>query len=84
MGPVLLDVIPWSDDRREAVHAALIEHGEVILCAMHADRAALRTVALDLQTRPVEVGALLCHPVVVGVRASVRFVETRVHLREAP
>jgi hypothetical protein len=84
MGPVFLDVIPWSDDRREVVHAALIEHGEVVLCAMHADGAALRAVVLDLQACPVEVGALLCHPVVVGVRASVRFVEARVLLREAP
>ncbi|MGH4027275.1 MAG: protein DpdJ [Pseudonocardiaceae bacterium] len=84
LGPTVLDVVPWSDERRNAVHAALIEQGEVVLRARHPDRTALRAVVLDLQTRPVEVGTLLCHPVVVGLGTSVRFVLARVLLREAP
>nr|WP_277349700.1 protein DpdJ [Planosporangium thailandense] len=82
--PTALDVVPWDDDRRATVHETLIEQREVILRARHTDRAMLRTAILDLQTRPVEVGALLCHPVVVGMRQSVHLVEARVHLREAP
>jgi hypothetical protein len=82
--PTAVDVVPWDDDRRSALHEVLLEQREVILRARHADRLVLRMVILDLQTRPVEVGALLCHPVVVGIRRSVHFVEAFVLLREAP
>jgi len=84
LGPAVLDVVPWSDECREMVHATLVEQREVLLRARHADRATLRAVILDLQTRPVEVGALLCHPVVVGLRTSVQFIDARVLLRESP
>jgi hypothetical protein len=84
LGPITLDVVPWNDDCREALHTALVERGEVVLRTAQSDAAALRAVVLDLQTRPIEVGSLLCHPVVVGVRTSPRFVQTRVLLREAP
>jgi hypothetical protein len=43
----------------------------------------LRAALIDLQTHPVEVGPLMCHPVAVGHRTSARFVESRVFLREA-
>jgi hypothetical protein len=84
LGPITLDVVPWNDDCRQALHTTLVERGEVILRAEQADAATLRAVVLDLQTRPIEVGSLLCHPIVVGVRTSLRFVQTRVLLREAP
>ncbi len=84
LGPVVFDVAPWDDKRRKELQELLIEQGEVALRAGHADREVLRSAVLDLQTQPVEVGALLCHPVVLGVRRTVRFVEARVLLREAP
>lgn len=82
LGPFAFDVVPWSDERREELHEVLREHGEVVLCAGHDDRAALRAAVVDLQVWPVEVGALLCHPVVVGQSTSARFVQSRVLLRE--
>jgi hypothetical protein len=83
LGPPEFDVTPWNDDRRLALHDALREHREVMLRAGHAERLALRAALVDLQAHPVEVGPLLCHPVVVGHRTSARFVESRVLLREA-
>lgn len=83
LGPLAFDVVPWSDERRDELHNVLREHGEVVLRAGHSDRAVLRTAVVDLQVRPIEVGALLCHPVVVGQHTSARFVQNRVLLREA-
>lgn len=84
LGPAVFDVARWDDKRRKELHELLIEQREVALRVGHADRAVLRSVLLDLQTQPVEVGALLCHPVVLGVRKTVRFLEARMLLREAP
>lgn len=83
LSPVVVDVVPWDDDHRVAVHDALREHREIVLRAGHSDRRALRAAVIDLQASPVEVGPLLCHPVVVGQRTSLRFTECRVLLREA-
>ena len=83
LGPFEFDVVPWSDERREELHKVLREHGEVLSCAGHDHRGELRAAVVDLQVRPVEVRALLCHPVVVGQSTSVRFVQSRVLLREA-
>ncbi|WP_158244885.1 protein DpdJ [Verrucosispora sp. ts21] len=84
LGPVVFDVAPWDDKRRKELHEMLIEHREVALRVEHGDGAVLRSVLLELQTEPVEVGALLCHPMVFGVRKTIRFLEARVLLREAP
>ncbi|MFI7073406.1 protein DpdJ [Micromonospora sediminicola] len=84
LGPVVFDVAPWDDKRRKELHELLIEQREVTLRVGHADRTVLRSILLDLQTQPIEVGALLCHPVVLGVRKTGLFLEARVLLREAP
>ncbi|WP_158581370.1 protein DpdJ [Actinomadura spongiicola] len=81
--PPSLSAVPWDDERRDAVHDILRECGETILLAPHTNSAVLRSAILDLQTRPVEVGTLLCHPVVVGTRITTQYVEARVLLREA-
>jgi hypothetical protein len=81
LSPVAVDVAPWDDDRRVAVHNALREHREIVLRAGHSDQRVLRAALIDLQVYPIEVGPLLCHPVVVGQRTS--FTECRVLLREA-
>jgi hypothetical protein len=83
LGPVVVDAVPWDDDRRTAVHDALREHREIVLRTGHSDHRALRAAMIDLQAYPIEVGPLLCHPVVVGQRTSSRFTECRVLLREA-
>jgi hypothetical protein len=84
LGPVVIDVSPWDDKRRKELHELLIEQREVALRVGRADRTVLRSILLDLQTQPIEVGALLCHPVVLGVRKTGLFLEARVLLREAP
>lgn len=83
LGPFAFDVDPWDEERREELHNVLREHGEVVLRAGHGARGDLRAAVLDLQVRPVEVGVLLCHPIVVGQGSSARSVECRVLLREA-
>lgn len=83
LSPVAVDVVPWGDDRRAAVHNALQEHREIVLRVGHSDQRVLRAALIDLQAYPIEVGPLLCHPVVVGQRTSPRFTECRVLLREA-
>ncbi|EWC64099.1 Lhr-like helicase [Actinokineospora spheciospongiae] len=84
LGPKTVDVDSWDDACRIRVHEALVEHGEVVLRTPLQHTANLRTVLLDLQTQPVEVGALLCHPIVVGVRRATGMAEARLLLREAP
>jgi hypothetical protein len=84
LGPEVVEMTEWNDAFRDTLHAALHEHGEVLVRAGHAARAALRLLLLDLQVNPVEVGPLLCHPIVVGVQDSPQHVEARVALREAP
>ncbi|PRX98009.1 protein DpdJ [Allonocardiopsis opalescens] len=81
--PPKISAVPWDGERREAIHDALREYGEIVLQVPNVQRADLRTVLLDLQTRPVEVGTLLCHPVVVGARTTERHAEARLLLREA-
>ncbi|ONI83419.1 hypothetical protein ALI22I_33435 [Saccharothrix sp. ALI-22-I] len=83
LGPPEFGVVPWDDARRVALHDALREHREVVLRAGHAERLHLRAALVDLQVHPVEVGPLLCHPVVVGQRATARYRECRLLLREA-
>ncbi|MEU7527724.1 protein DpdJ [Saccharothrix sp. NPDC042600] len=83
LGPPSFNLDKWDDDQRLAVHDALREHREVVLRAGHSDRRLLRAALVDLQSRPVEVGPLLCHPVVVGQRSSARSTECRLLLREA-
>jgi hypothetical protein len=82
-GPVTVDVAPWDERRRMEIHQALLAQGEVMLRSGPTDRAALRTALLDLQNTPVEVGTLLCHPVVVGVAFGPHEVTARLLLREA-
>jgi hypothetical protein len=57
----------WDDEVRAEVHRALVD-GDVVELAFSpgAERLA-RRVVLDLQEIPVETGALLVHPAVVGV-----------------
>lgn len=81
--PHIIDIGSWDDIQRDRVHNAIREHGELILRARHSVRFVLRAGVLDLQTRPVEVGTLLCHPVVVGLRTSAGYTELRLLLREA-
>lgn len=76
-------IVPWDNDQRDAVHDLLRDSGEAILSVPVTDRATLQTAILDLQTRPIEVGTLLCHPVVVGARTTDQHAEVRVLLREA-
>ena len=83
LAPEAVDIASWNDESRTQVHQALLAHGEVILRIGHAHRDLLRTVLLDLQTSPVEVGTLLAHPVVVGLNRSARTAELRLLLREA-
>jgi hypothetical protein len=83
LDPDVVDVTVWTDESRVAVHAVLVDQSEAVLRVGHTHRGVLRSVLLDLQTRPIEVGTLLCHPIVVGLRKTVHFVEVRVLLREA-
>ncbi|MEV6876784.1 protein DpdJ [Amycolatopsis sp. NPDC051128] len=83
LSPESVDIVGWDDESRSQVHKALLQHGELILRIGHAQHTVLRTVLLDLQTFPVEVGTLLTHPVVVGLNRSTRTVELRLLLREA-
>jgi len=69
LGPAA-DVIvinDWDDEVRAEVHRALVD-GDVVELAFApgAERLA-RQVVLDLQEFPVEMGALLVHPAIVGV-----------------
>ncbi|GAA5133953.1 protein DpdJ [Pseudonocardia adelaidensis] len=84
LGPEIVEMTEWNDAFRDTLHTALYEHGEILVRAGQADRAALRTLLLDLQVNPVEVGPLLCHPIVVGIQESPQYVEARLALREAP
>lgn len=81
--PSTFYVAEWNSQCRSDLHNALREYGEVVLSAKHDDQAALRTAVVDLQVQPVEVGALLCHPVVVGERTTSTRRQVRMLLREA-
>ncbi|WDZ84709.1 protein DpdJ [Micromonospora cathayae] len=83
LGPVRVEAAPWNDDRRAEIHQALLDEAEIVLRCVVTDRRELRAALLDLQTTPVEVGTLLCHPVVVGVTAGPDEVSARLLLREA-
>ncbi|WP_026425210.1 protein DpdJ [Actinokineospora inagensis] len=83
LSPSTIQVSTWDEKIRAAVHAALIDAGEIVVAVRQSARDLLRTVLLDLQVQPIEVGALLAHPVTVGLRESTNIVEVRVLLREA-
>lgn len=83
LDPARVVLQSWSGQEREQVHRILVEDGEATLAAAHADRAVLREAMLDLQIEPVEVGAILAHPVTVGVWEEVDTVIAHLLLREA-
>jgi hypothetical protein len=83
LGPARVNAAPWNDGRRAEVHQALLDEAEIVLHCGVADRRQLRAALLDLQTTPIEVGTLLCHPVVVGAVAGSDEFSARVLLREA-
>ncbi|WHT23262.1 protein DpdJ [Crossiella sp. CA-258035] len=83
LAPDVVELSTWDEQTRVSVHALLVDLGEVVLAVRQSERDLLRSVLLDLQTRPIEVGALLVHPVTVGLRENTHSVEVRVLLREA-
>jgi hypothetical protein len=83
MEPGGVTITNWAESTRADIHRLLIERNELNLRAGHANQSVLRSALLDLQVHPVEVDTLLCHPIVVGLRRTARFIEARVLLREA-
>ncbi len=63
-GARLIDVLTWDEDIERLVHQALMDDGYVVL-RFGTDGLA-RTVTLRLQLEPIDVGALLVYPRVVG------------------
>lgn len=68
-GPPPIAVSVWDDSTRTEVHGALRAHGEVTLAFQPGSARLARQVVLILQDDPVDVGALLLHPLVTGERA---------------
>lgn len=83
LAPASVELTGWGADARAAVHQALQDHGHIALVARAVHRPLLRAAVLDLQVTPVEVGSMLCHPLVVGLRSDPTSVEVRLLLREA-
>jgi hypothetical protein len=82
--PAAIELSEWTGAARMEVHSALLTHGEILVRVPGGSEDVLRTVVLDLQVHPVEVGSLLCHPVVVGVTtATAGWGTARLLLREA-
>ena len=78
-----IEITEWNEQTRSDVHESLRTTGELRLVATKSQRRALRAAMIDLQDLPVEVGALFCHPVVVGVSERNGMFEARLMLRES-
>jgi hypothetical protein len=63
-GPRLIEVDAWDRDTERVIHKGLVDDGYVILKVAAAEVA--RAVSLQLQLQPIDVGALLAYPRVVG------------------
>lgn len=72
----------WSDQVRSDLHTRLRDAAELVLCTPIATRGTLRTALLDLQTTPIEVGPLWCHPEIIGVQDRGTSIEARIRLQE--
>ena len=77
-----LDITEWNETTRSEVHDALRRSGELILRTPVGMRRILRTALIDLQTTPVEVGPIWCHPEVLAVQEHGSKKEARLLLRE--
>jgi hypothetical protein len=77
-----LDITEWNETTRSEVHDLFRQSGELILRAPVGMRKTLRTALIDLQTTPVEVGPLWCHPEVLAVQEQGATKEARLLLRE--
>lgn len=77
-----VDLEAWSDQVRSDLHARLRDSAELVLRAPLAARRTLRTALLDLQTMPIEVGPLWCHPEIIGIQDRGTSFEARIRLQE--
>jgi hypothetical protein len=83
LSATVVTVSEWSPAVRSIVHDVLVREAVATLRAPF-DRARLiRRAILDLQTVPIEVGVLFCHPLVTGLAMGPGCVEVRLVLREA-
>lgn len=88
---ILLDILQPSErivkleepNWREQVDQALRTVGTVLLTAQLSDRHALKQAALQLMTKPVDVGFLNVYPVVEGFRRTTQGYDVRLRIREA-
>jgi hypothetical protein len=66
-GPRVIEIATWDEDVERLVHLGLIEDAYVIVRFPTGNARLARTVMLQLQLVPIDLGALLAYPRVVGV-----------------
>jgi hypothetical protein len=66
-GARLIDVVNWDEEVEQLTHQALIDEGYLVLRFAAGSGRLARAVNLRMQLEPVDVGALLVYPRVVGL-----------------
>jgi hypothetical protein len=69
-GPEPIEVEHWDDSARKRVAQCLIDEGSAVLQFKGVPGRLAREVALSLQQEPIDVGAILVYPDIVGVTQS--------------